>query len=1424
MSVKGGLRLCPGGPARREQQDGATSLPLRQSTRTQVFPFDQAWAPSVDASSLAPQLFAMSLFPYLCFLFFLTKSGKTPRLTLFGFYFLLVFVGATIPAGIYAKTHFGTSLANVDWLHGAAESLLTVTNLLVVLGLRQGIREAEAAKKAEAEAGQQKEGAAPEAAAAETTARRGTVLADRENPETAKYRERYFNFYDERLMGGAWSSAQDPATIEMFFRLLAVCHTVIPDGPPEPDKIKYEAESPDEAALVVAAKVFGFFFFKRTNTTVTVRERTARGEQDVEYEVLNILEFNSTRKRMSVVIKEKSTEKIIIFTKGADTVIYERLDPSYSPNEAMKGSTGRHMEEFGAAGLRTLCLSYAEVDREWYASTWLPEWVEAKTSLQDRDAKVAEVSEKIERNLRLLGCTAIEDKLQEGVPECIRQLAMAGIRIWVLTGDKMETAINIGFACSLLTEEMHQFAVSAASSRVEELERAGRQGDADALAAELVAAQLEKIAASLDALEGKTASSGAGSAGLGGGGGGSSRTSTGSGGGTPAAALVIDGRALSYALSPRMSPAFLAVGLRCRAVVCCRVSPLQKAQVTALVRSSGAITLAVGDGANDVGMIQRAHIGVGISGQEGMQAVMSADFAIAQFRFLVPLLLVHGQYCYKRITRMINFFFYKNMLFAITLFTYSAFTTFSGSYVYNGEWVRGAYGVLAWPSDEDIIREMGKLERSQQPPSSPCPEAPAAGRDAGAKTTPTPALMLTPAPPGAAVGLVAPPLVPALPSRAQSQGIPPQHEELLASTQSDMSGHQSYNVALLTHPLLQPSLQPSPQPRRKAPGSPRLLLGGNGGGGGPGGGVGGNRVAPEPLGASGGAAAAVPAVAAALGSPSPTGSPGRSGDTSMTHGSTSTASATHGPAALRTTFTSFVVPPIASPAAAPAVQYTPTEPQDPGGHSRTTSLSPFAAARPGSSRLGLGAAPSRGRITAMTANTLKAAAASPRPSATPAVPLVSAGVVAAATAAAAAAASSAAAAATVVVGTSLSGERRDDVPSPQSSPPGAVGWAPDVVGGDGLASYTDGPPSPYQSAVRPGTTPLSAHLSLDEQSPPSRRPLTTTATASRGNLCSYHSSPVLGDVAPSPTLGIHRLTSRGGALAPPSRCASPLAHSDAGRARSQGRIASPMQPTSSMSQGHAVVHVQYLMVTTEPGSIAFASSPMSNGLAAAAADRSVASSRASRLTAGGGGHRSARTVSGPPRAASSMPSSSSGSFRGDDDSLGDDDDEDEDEDGDGRPDSRSHSFAHSSPGAPATPSSPRGVGGASAAGAAGGGSSSAVPEDLAPCMETSSAIMRLHRGSDGRFTGSGPQLLGGEGAMAALRAEFAGRECHVAGCGCGTAGAAGGCGKGAGVEVAVCAEALESQDALAAAAAVPCAAAARRRSVRDRPLPMEDLS
>ncbi|KAF5839585.1 HAD-like domain-containing protein [Dunaliella salina] len=305
------------------------------------------------------------------------------------------------------------------------------------------------------------------------------------------------------------------------------------------------------------------------------------------------------------------------------------------------------MEEYGSAGLRTLCLSYAELDPAFYAQ-WQTQFMQAKTSMQDRDEKVAAVAELIEKNLQLLGCTAIEDKLQEGVPQCIKQLACAGVKLWVLTGDKMETAINIAFACSLITEEMQQF-------EADELEAAGRVEEADMLCNSRIQQQLAKVEATMSEQEGSCLQY----------------------------ALVIDGKALSYALSDKLAPTFLKVGVKCLAVVCCRVSPLQKAQVTMLVSKAGDVTLAIGDGANDVGMIQAAHLGVGISGQEGMQAVMSSDFAIAQFRFLTILLLVHGRLSYFRLSRMICFFLYKNLMFGVTIFIFNAFALFSGQFMYN---------------------------------------------------------------------------------------------------------------------------------------------------------------------------------------------------------------------------------------------------------------------------------------------------------------------------------------------------------------------------------------------------------------------------------------------------------------------------------------------------------------------------------------------------------------------------------------------------------------------------------------------------------------------------------------------------------------------------------------------------------------------
>eukprot|EP00803_Ostreobium_quekettii_P011454 evm.model.scf_1059.1 EVM.evm.TU.scf_1059.1 scf_1059:98-2784(-) len=381
----------------------------------------------------------------------------------------------------------------------------------------------------------------------------------------------------------------------------------------------------------------------------------------MEYEILNILEFTSTRKRMSVICRGPDGG-ILLYCKGADTVVYERLDPSYRPNQWMKKATGRHMDDFGGAGLRTLCLAYAELDPRVY-DAWQHDYIAAKTSLENREAKVDAVAEAIERDLRLLGCTAIEDKLQAGVPRCIAQLKEAGIRIWVLTGDKQETAINVGFACCLLHDDMVQYIVTADLPDVVQLEDSGQMARARALAGEKVHEQLRDALAHMREERGDDPEVAA-----------PPKTER---------ALIIEGKALGHALSAASRRLFVDLATACDSVICCRVSPKQKGEVTGLVKGTGRATLAVGDGANDVGMIQEAHIGVGISGQEGMQAVMSSDFAIGQFRFLEPLLLIHGRWCYKRICHMVSFFLYKNLFLGLTIFAYNAICLFSGQIIYD---------------------------------------------------------------------------------------------------------------------------------------------------------------------------------------------------------------------------------------------------------------------------------------------------------------------------------------------------------------------------------------------------------------------------------------------------------------------------------------------------------------------------------------------------------------------------------------------------------------------------------------------------------------------------------------------------------------------------------------------------------------------
>ncbi|XP_058009931.1 putative phospholipid-transporting ATPase 9 isoform X2 [Hevea brasiliensis] len=436
-----------------------------------------------------------------------------------------------------------------------------------------------------------------------------------------------FNFVDGRITDGHWVNEPRADVIQKFVRLLAICHTAIPEIDEETGKVTYEAESPDEAAFLIAARELGFEFYGRTQTSISLHELDPVAGRTVE------------------------------------SVMFERLAKN---GREFQEQTKEHINEYADAGLRTLVLAYRELDEEEY-SEFNQEFTDAKNSVSsEREEMIEEVAAKIERDLILLGATAVEDKLQNGVPECIDKLAQAGIKIWVLTGDKMETAINIGFACSLLRQGMKQVIISSEAPENKGLQK---MEDKAAAAAASKASILRQIS------EGKallTASSES----------------------PEALALIIDGYSLAYALQDDVKNKFLELAIGCASVICCRSSPKQKALVTRLVKTkTGNTTLAIGDGANDVGMLQEADIGVGISGVEGMQAVMSSDFAIAQFQYLERLLLVHGHWCYRRISSMICYFFYKNIAFGFTLFFYEAYASFSGQPAYN-DWFLSLYNVF----------------------------------------------------------------------------------------------------------------------------------------------------------------------------------------------------------------------------------------------------------------------------------------------------------------------------------------------------------------------------------------------------------------------------------------------------------------------------------------------------------------------------------------------------------------------------------------------------------------------------------------------------------------------------------------------------------------------------------------------------------
>ncbi|CAK4078673.1 unnamed protein product [Aphanomyces euteiches] len=468
----------------------------------------------------------------------------------------------------------------------------------------------------------------------------------------------YVNFEDPRLhqkLNDVPLNGTNPMTKEAeFFLHLAICHTVIPEQ--ATDKygdpiLRYSASSPDEQALVSAAKYFGFAFESRGLGVARIRIANKALQRDStavdelwEYRMCDVLEFNSDRKRMSCVVQDPDGNYILL-TKGADNVITPLLSASLN-DQSIVAATFEQLQAFADDGLRTLTIAKKTIAADYYLE-WSKRYKAACASLEQIDKRkngqpndIDACMVEIEQDLELLGATAIEDKLQDNVPRAIYRLMEAGMKVWVLTGDKQETAINIAYACQLMDNDMMQYIFNLEEyPDVAALRRSFGLCIADLSQPEIV------------------------------------RRS-----------LVIDGDALEKTMAdPECCRMFLKLAMECVSVVCCRVSPSQKAEVVGLVRTNNlkARTLAIGDGANDVAMIQRAHIGVGICGQEGMQAVNASDYAIGQFYFLEKLLLHHGRLNYVRMSKLVGYMFYKNIIMVLAQYFFLYTTGSSGQKEYS---------------------------------------------------------------------------------------------------------------------------------------------------------------------------------------------------------------------------------------------------------------------------------------------------------------------------------------------------------------------------------------------------------------------------------------------------------------------------------------------------------------------------------------------------------------------------------------------------------------------------------------------------------------------------------------------------------------------------------------------------------------------
>ena len=487
--------------------------------------------------------------------------------------------------------------------------------------------------------------------------------------------------------------------ILQFWTALALCHECSiqtnDDGSED-----YIGMSPDSIELVKAARLQGYQLtrsisskYRRVKTLPykkkdenmkkyksevinpsSLEERNTLEEQNnnnniTDYELLNTIPFSSDRKRESVIVKEHNMIKLYI--KGADTIIEERL--SKNTNKDILEKCRENVNYFSSLGYRTLLVGMKILSQKEY-DIFSKNLKEANMSLENKEKKVEEIFNKIEQGIYLLGCTIVEDKLQDEVPETIQDLRDANIKIWMLTGDKMNTAYNIGLSCNLISSNMKIFKLCGIEKKLNEKMEMINQDECEQVILDF-AKEYNKFKGELDSMEFNNHRNLPINKKFG---------------------ILIDEKALrTLNDSLEVQEIFLDIAKDASSVICCRVSPIQKSQVVKMMKNydKDGITLAIGDGGNDVSMIMEAHIGIGIYGEEGMRAVQSGDYAIGEFKILRRLLLFHGRTFYIRNSQCILYFFYKNFVFTLVQFIYGFYTNFSGQTIID-DWYISFYNLF----------------------------------------------------------------------------------------------------------------------------------------------------------------------------------------------------------------------------------------------------------------------------------------------------------------------------------------------------------------------------------------------------------------------------------------------------------------------------------------------------------------------------------------------------------------------------------------------------------------------------------------------------------------------------------------------------------------------------------------------------------